>query len=38
LDGINPKVADRQDEDKKEIIAGSFSQQSSEKTGGGGLG
>jgi len=38
LDSINPKVADRQDEDKKEIIAGSFSQQSSEKTGGGGLG
>lgn len=38
LDSINPKTADRQDEDKKEIIAGSFSQQSNEKAGGGGLG
>jgi len=38
LDTINPKVADRQDEDKKEVLGGSVFQQSSEKTGGGGLG
>jgi len=38
LDTINPKVADRQDEDKKEVVAGSVFQQSSEKTGGGGIG
>jgi len=38
LDTINPKVADRQDEDKKEVLGGSVFQQSSEKTGGGGIG
>jgi len=34
LDSLNPKTADRQDEEKKEIIANSFTQKGTEKTGG----
>jgi len=34
IDSFNPKAADRQDEEKKELFANSFGQKTSEKTGG----
>ncbi len=38
LDSLNPKTADRHDEEQKQVITNSFSQKNSEKTGGGNLG
>lgn len=35
LDSLNAKTADRQDEEKKQIIGSAFSQKTGEKTGGG---